>query len=82
MKQVMFYVFIIVSPKTMCVLIIILIPYTLSHVFQNQNKNRQMSRFRPSRHVETLRDEMSCLKSGLNISGVISRPQLWPFFEF
>ena len=45
-------------------------------------KHQKISHFRPSRQVETLRDEISCLKGGLNISRVISRPQLWPFFEF
>ena len=47
-----------------------------------QKTSRKAGHFRPSRRVETLRDEMSSLKSGLNISGLISRPQIWLFFEF
>ena len=66
----------------MSVFFIWLSPYTLSHIFQTNQTIEHMSRFRPSRHVETLRDEMSRLKSGLNISGVVSRPQLWQFFEY
>ena len=48
----------------------------------NFEKSRKMSRFRPSHYVERVRREISCLKSGLNISGVFSRPKLCHFVEF
>ena len=38
------------------------------------SKKRNMIRFRPSRRVERVGREISVLKSGLNISGVLESP--------